>query len=128
MGPLARQARQHIFKLGKLYLHLGSCRFSPYGKNLQNQAGTVNYLALKGLFKISCLHGRKVVIDNNNIDSLISDDPGKLIYLPAANIRCMIRELSLLNNGSKHIGACGICKKSKFFEILLDLGSRYLGR
>ena len=67
-ATLARQPRQHVFKLRQFYLQTtfrGSC---TAGKDIQNQLRAVNHANASRRFQIALLRGRQFVVNN--------DDPG----------------------------------------------------
>jgi len=62
MAPLPGQAWQKILVLGQLYLQLPLAGPCPFGKDIQNQGCPVNYLDLEGVFQVSLLERRKLVV------------------------------------------------------------------
>jgi hypothetical protein len=53
-----------MLKLSQFYLQLAFVALRALGKNVQNQAGTIDYLASEALLQITLLGRRKIMIKN----------------------------------------------------------------
>jgi hypothetical protein len=93
---------------------------------LQDEAGTVDHLAFENAFEIPDLHGSQIIIENDDIDRVSLDETSQILGLATADAGGWIRLLFFLNDGGDNVSPCRIGKKSKFCEILLDKGTRYV--
>ncbi len=65
--PLARESGEEVFMLGKLDLESALSGAGPGGKDVEDESGAVDNLALESVFEDPLLRGRKLVIHDNRL-------------------------------------------------------------
>jgi len=120
VGPHARQARQEILELRELDLHFRLGGLGPDGEDLQDQFSAVYNLAFQRPFKVSCLHGRELIVEDDDIDKTALDDMPHFLDLAFSEKPCGVFLFFFLNDARDDIGAGGIGQELEFVEILFD--------
>src|SRR5215831_17723103 len=65
--PVAGQSRQPVFELSQLYLQFALPGSGAAGKNIQDEACSIDDLGLQRLFQILGLTGREFFVEDDNI-------------------------------------------------------------
>jgi hypothetical protein len=77
--PKSGQPGQQMLQLGQLDLQFAFFCPSALGKNIENQRGAIEHLAIKKFFEVAALGRGKFVVKNDSIDIRFAAVLGKLI-------------------------------------------------
>lgn len=84
MGPEPDKTRSLVFQMGKLDLQYAFARRSTGTEDIENEARTVENLAVHRLFEIALLAWRELGIDDHDLHVVLFHHLGKLLDLPLA--------------------------------------------
>ena len=97
---MSRQAREAVRELRQFDLQLAFFRPRPAGEEIENQTGPVDDLCVQRLFKVFCLVGGKVVVEDDNVHTFNKDLLTQLFDFPFSYVGGGIRPGPMLEKAA----------------------------
>ena len=103
--PEPCQARQEMLQLRELNLELAFASPGALSKDVENQRGPIQHLALENFFEIAALGGRQIVIEDHRVHVVLLALRCEFIRLAAADERAGHRGIQLLRPATDDLAA-----------------------
>ena len=103
MRPASDQPRRQMHQLRKFNLQLTLKRRGTLGKDIEDQAGSIQHTTSQALFEVTLLAGAETLIEDDEIDPQLSNQRSNLIKLAAANVILGIWASTRRRHQAQHI-------------------------
>ena len=122
VGPEAGEAGQQVLELGKLDLEFAFAGAGALGKDIKDEGGAVQDLALEGFFEVAGLGGGKFVVEDDGIDVVIAAELGEFGGFAFADVGGGVGVFEFLGGGAGDFTAGGLGEFGELLEGFLNIG------
>ncbi len=121
MSPEPGEPREQVLELGEFNLELAFAGARALGKDVEDERGAIEYLALEDFLEIAALRRGKLVVKDDGIDVVLSALAGEFAGLAGADEGAGHRGIEFLGAVADHFAARAGGEFLEFGEGILEI-------